>query len=171
MQANPSDLVTLTGRPLLVVPDTSSWLDLRSVLIAWKDTPEARRAIADALPMVRQAKDINVVEILEDDVNRPAALSGVNDVVAWLSRHGLVASGQVPRRMRRCRQATGKDRVAGRRRPRRCGRLRSFAASRMGSRWCDETSRQSVESVFAIVALNLSGIDLDQNHFCGSVVE
>jgi nucleotide-binding universal stress UspA family protein len=110
MQANPSDLVTQTGRPLLVVPDTSSWLDLRSVLIAWKDTPEARRAIADALPMLRQAKDINVVEILEDHVNRPAALSGVNDVVAWLSRHGLVASGQVPGE---CGDAAGQlDRIA-----------------------------------------------------------
>jgi nucleotide-binding universal stress UspA family protein len=48
METNPSDLVMQTGRPLLVVPDNCSWLDLRSVLIAWKDTPEARRAIADA---------------------------------------------------------------------------------------------------------------------------
>src|ERR1700722_2848875 len=52
MQANPGDLVMQTGGPLLVVPDTSSWLDLRSVLIAWKDTPEARHAIADALPIL-----------------------------------------------------------------------------------------------------------------------
>jgi nucleotide-binding universal stress UspA family protein len=96
MQANPSDLVMQTGRPLLVVPDTSSWLDLRSVLIAWKDTPEARHAIADALPILRKAKDVTVAEIIEDDVNRPAALSGVKDVVGWLSRHGVLASGQVP---------------------------------------------------------------------------
>jgi nucleotide-binding universal stress UspA family protein len=96
MQGNPSDLVMQTGRPLLVVPDTSSWLDLRSVLIAWKDTPEARRAIADALPMLRQSKDVNVVEIVEDDAERPSASSGIEDVVAWLSRHGVVASGQVP---------------------------------------------------------------------------
>jgi hypothetical protein len=47
------------------------------------------------LPMLRQAKDVNVVEIIEDEIDRPVALSGVNDV-AWLSRHGLVASGQVP---------------------------------------------------------------------------
>jgi nucleotide-binding universal stress UspA family protein len=46
--------------------------------------------------MLRLAKDINIVEIIEDESNRPAALSGVNDVVAWLSRHDLVASGQVP---------------------------------------------------------------------------
>ena len=96
MLANPSDLVMQTGRPLLVVPDTSSWLDLRSVLIAWKDTPEARRATADALPILRKAKDVTVAEIIEDDVNRPAALSGVKDVVGWLSRHGVLASGQVP---------------------------------------------------------------------------
>src|SRR5260370_18469920 len=95
MQTNPSDLVMQAGRPLLVVPDTSSWLDLRSVLIAWKDTPEARRAITDALAMLRQAKDINVVEIIEDDVDRPAALLRVKDVVAWLSRHGVLAFGQV----------------------------------------------------------------------------
>jgi nucleotide-binding universal stress UspA family protein len=96
MQTGPSDLVMQAGRPLLVVPDGCSWLDLRSVLIAWKDTAEARRAIVDALPMLRQAKDINVVEIIEDDVDSPAALSRVKDVVAWLSRHGVVASEQVP---------------------------------------------------------------------------
>ncbi len=96
MQTNPSDLVMQTGRPLLVVPDTSSWLDLRSVLVAWKDTPEARRATADALPILRKATDVTVAGIIEDDVNRPAAWSGVKDLVAWLSRHGVLASGQVP---------------------------------------------------------------------------
>src|SRR6202158_805953 len=96
MQANPSDLVMQTGRPLLVVPETSNWLDLRNVLIAWQDTQEARRAVAAALPMLRQAKDINVVEIIEDSVHRTAALSRVKDVVAWLSRHGVVASEKVP---------------------------------------------------------------------------
>jgi nucleotide-binding universal stress UspA family protein len=96
MQANPSDLVMQTGRPLLVVPETSNWLDLRNVLIAWKDTQEARRAVADALPMLRKAKDVIVAEIVEDESGRSAALSEVKDVVAWLSRHGVVASGQVP---------------------------------------------------------------------------
>jgi nucleotide-binding universal stress UspA family protein len=96
MQVNPSDLVMQTGRPLLVVPETSNWLDLRNVLIAWKDTQEARRAVVDALPMLRKAKDVIVAEIAEDEAGRAAALSGVKDVVAWLSRHGVLASGQVP---------------------------------------------------------------------------
>jgi nucleotide-binding universal stress UspA family protein len=96
VKANPSDLVMQAGRPLLVVPGSCNWLDLRSVVIAWKDTHEARRAVVDALPMLRQAKDVNVVEIVEEDGVRPASLSRVKDVVAWLSRHGVVASGQVP---------------------------------------------------------------------------
>jgi len=96
IQASPSDLVMQAGRPLLVVPDSGDRLDLRSVVIGWKDTPEARRAVADALPLLRKAEDVRVAEIIEDDVNRPAALSEVKDVVAWLSRHGIVASAQVP---------------------------------------------------------------------------
>jgi hypothetical protein len=96
MQADPGDLLMQTGRPLLVVPETSNWLDLRNVLIAWNDTPEARRAVADALPMLRKAENVIVAEIVEDVHGRPGALSGVKDLVGWLSRHGVLASEQVP---------------------------------------------------------------------------
>ena len=96
VQVSPSDLVMQAARPLLVVPDACNWLDLRSVLIAWKDTAEARRAVADALPLLRKATDVTVVEIVEEQANRPVALSRVKDVAAWLSRHGVSASGQVP---------------------------------------------------------------------------
>jgi len=96
VQVSPSDLVMQAGRPLLVVSDVCNWLDLRSVLIAWKDTTEARRAVADALPLLRKATDVTVVEIVEEQADRPAALSRVKDVAAWLSRHGVSASEQVP---------------------------------------------------------------------------
>jgi nucleotide-binding universal stress UspA family protein len=93
--ASPKDLVMLAGRPLLVVPNSVAWLDLRSVLVAWKDTPEARRAVVDALPMLRKAKEVSVIEIPEGDEDRSAVLGRVKDVVAWLSRHGVSASGRV----------------------------------------------------------------------------
>jgi nucleotide-binding universal stress UspA family protein len=96
MRADSSDLLMQTGRPLLVVPDDDDWLDLRTVLIAWKDTPEARRAVADGLPILREAKDVTVVEVVENEADRSAALSGVEDVVAWLLRHGVIASARVP---------------------------------------------------------------------------
>ncbi len=96
VQVNPSDLVMQAGRPVLVVSDTFNWLDLRSVLVAWKDTAEARRAVSDALPVLRQSTEVTVVEIVEGEADRAAALSRVGDVVAWLSRHGVRASEQVP---------------------------------------------------------------------------
>jgi hypothetical protein len=96
MQADPGDLLMQTGRTLLVVPETSNWLDLRNVLIAWNDTPEARRAVADALPMLRKAENVIVAETVEDVYGRPGALSGAKDLVGWLSRHGVLASEQVP---------------------------------------------------------------------------
>jgi nucleotide-binding universal stress UspA family protein len=96
VQVNPSDLVMQLGRPLLVVPETCNWLDLRSVLVAWKDTAEARRAVSDALPLLRKSTEVTIVEIVEDEVDRAAALWRVKDVGAWLSRHGVVTSELVP---------------------------------------------------------------------------
>ena len=80
------------GTPLLVVPETCNWLDLRSVLVAWKDTAEARRAVSDALPLLGKSTEVTIVEIVEDEADRAAALSRVEDVAAWLSRHGVRAS-------------------------------------------------------------------------------
>jgi len=94
-RANPSDLVMQAGRPLLIVPEAAGWLDLRSVLVAWKDTAEARRAIVDALPLLCKAKNITIAEIVEDGGSREAALNRTQDVVTWLSYHDITASALV----------------------------------------------------------------------------
>jgi nucleotide-binding universal stress UspA family protein len=93
--ADPNDLVMLAGRPVVIVPPASQWLDLRSVLVAWKDTREARRAVLDALPILAAAKTVTVVEIPEPDTDRAAALAHVKDVASWLLGHGIVASSFV----------------------------------------------------------------------------
>jgi nucleotide-binding universal stress UspA family protein len=110
VQANPGDLLMQTGRPLVVVPDGVDWLDLRSVLVAWKDTPECRRAVTDALPILREAKDVIIAGIVEDEVDRMTVSSGTEDLVAWLLRHGVVACERVPAE---CGNATAQlDRIA-----------------------------------------------------------
>lgn len=93
--ASPKDLAMQAGRPLLVVPDKINWLDLRSVLVAWKDTPESRRALADALPMLRKARDVTIVGVPERDDDRSVVMAGVTDVAAWLARHGIAATVRV----------------------------------------------------------------------------
>jgi nucleotide-binding universal stress UspA family protein len=80
---DPSDLVMQVGRPLIVVPSTVQWLDLRSVLVAWKDVREARRAVFDALPILAAAKEVTITEIPEENTHRSDAVSGVADVAAW----------------------------------------------------------------------------------------
>ncbi|MBR1282890.1 universal stress protein [Bradyrhizobium sp. AUGA SZCCT0177] len=94
--ADPSDLVMQAGRPLIVVPPAVEWFDFRSVLVAWKDVREARRAVFDALPILAAAKDVTIVEIAEQGTRRADALSHVADVASWLHGHGIVASTFVP---------------------------------------------------------------------------
>jgi nucleotide-binding universal stress UspA family protein len=93
---DPNDLLMEAGRPLVVVPATVKWLDLRSVLVAWKDVRETRRAVLDALPVLAAAKDVTITEIPEEGTDRAAALSHVEDVATWLSSHGIVADTLVP---------------------------------------------------------------------------
>lgn len=107
------DLVMQIGRPLLVAPDRINWLDLRSVLVAWKDTPEARRAVADALPMLRKAKDVAIVEIPEADDDRSTVMAHVSDVAAWLARHGVTATARVAEATGSETAAVQLERVAG----------------------------------------------------------
>jgi nucleotide-binding universal stress UspA family protein len=85
-----SDLVMQAGRPVLIVPEHQASLDLERVLVAWKDTREARRAISDALPMLKQAGSVTLLELVSgDDLPPPRVQLG--DVVEWLARHGIDA--------------------------------------------------------------------------------
>jgi hypothetical protein len=82
-KVNPSSLVMRCGRPVLFVPGQASWLKLQSMMVAWKDTREARRAVLDALPLLQQAKDVCVVEVAENGLLQRDARTRVDDVVAW----------------------------------------------------------------------------------------
>jgi nucleotide-binding universal stress UspA family protein len=84
-----ANLVMQAGRPVLVVPPDTGIFALERVLIAWKDTREARRAISDAMPILRKAKDVYVLAIHEAEASDAATLAGTDDVVTWLARHGV----------------------------------------------------------------------------------
>ena len=94
--ASPSDLVLQLGRPLLVVPSSAKWLDLRSALVAWKDCPEARRAVADALPLLARVKEVTVAAVAEQEGTQAAVRRQAEDVAGWLARHVIASRVQVP---------------------------------------------------------------------------
>ena len=86
------DAVMTSGRPLLVVPPRKTSLALNCVLIAWKDTAEARKAVSAALPLLKRAEKVMIVEIVSDDREKDAAARRVADVAKWLKSHKITAA-------------------------------------------------------------------------------
>jgi nucleotide-binding universal stress UspA family protein len=93
-----ADLVLKAGRPVLAAAAGADRVDLGSVAIAWKKTREARRALEDALPLLRLADAVTVMEIA-DSAELAEARSRAEDVADWLARHGIAAATRVIRAM------------------------------------------------------------------------
>ena len=91
--AYPGDLLVSSGRPVLVLPPDARDLGLETVLVAWKDGREARRALADALPFLKAANKVVVVEVCQADDVTDAAIR-TEAVVRHLARHGINAQAQ-----------------------------------------------------------------------------
>jgi nucleotide-binding universal stress UspA family protein len=89
-RADVGEMVLQAGRPVLVVPATGGDVSLARILVAWKDTREARRAALDALPLLHRAKQVAVAEVAEA-VALAGAKERVAEVCGWLARHGIAA--------------------------------------------------------------------------------
>ena len=85
-------LILAAGRPVLLASGSMKAVKAERVVVAWKDTTEARRAVRDAMPFLIGAEDVLVTMIDEND-----ALScneSVADVARYLIRHGAKARSQ-----------------------------------------------------------------------------
>jgi nucleotide-binding universal stress UspA family protein len=80
------------GRPVLVVPYAGEFKQVGShVVVAWSDSREAARALADALPLLRKAGRVDVLcfeHPADNDATTAQQLAGVG---LWLVRHGVKA--------------------------------------------------------------------------------
>ena len=89
--AEPGDLLMRLGRPILTVPSHVAGFKLGSALVCWKDSREARRAVSDAMPLLRMMQRVDVVEIAD-----PRALEDTKASLAelseWLRGHGVEAN-------------------------------------------------------------------------------
>jgi nucleotide-binding universal stress UspA family protein len=88
------DLVMRAGRPVLIVPQGITALAMRHVMVGWKETREARRAVADALPLLQAAGHVTVLEVTSQN-DRAVSKAQVGDVGAWLQQHKVEAAGEV----------------------------------------------------------------------------
>ena len=92
--AAPGALVLQAGRPVLFTPAETDKLQLQNIAVAWKDTRESRRAVADALPLLKRATSVVLAEVCYHEDAATVQIR-LDNVVEYLLRHGVHASATV----------------------------------------------------------------------------
>lgn len=90
-------VVLRSARPTLILPHVGRCARVGSnVLVAWDDSREAARALADALPLLRRAARVQVVAWNEARVHDGKPLRArLEALQRWLTRHGVAAELRV----------------------------------------------------------------------------
>jgi len=102
----PSDLTMRAGRSVLIVPPNPARpVAGAPVLLAWTDSRESRLAAVAAIPLLREAESVRVLELCDPEDMDGARLRTA-DVATWLNRHGVRAEADA---------RAHDDRAAGRR--------------------------------------------------------
>jgi nucleotide-binding universal stress UspA family protein len=94
--ADAGDVVLGAGRPVLIAGEGVTAIAAKKVVVAWKDTREARRAVSDALPFLKLADQVLAVTVAEGDFG--VALAELDELTLWLKSHGVrVQAKTLPR--------------------------------------------------------------------------
>lgn len=83
-----------SGRPVILAPEKAPPEAINTVVVGWKETPEAARALAASLPLLRQAQRVVLLSVEEEGAAAPRALEDLAGQLAW---HGISADIHVTR--------------------------------------------------------------------------
>ena len=84
-------LLLAAGRPALVIPYAGDFPTVGTrVLVAWNASREATRALTDAIPILREAKQVDVIAFNPKDA--PHGEVPGADIGLYLARHGIKVS-------------------------------------------------------------------------------
>ena len=86
---DPAQTVLRAGLPVIAMPAGQRRLGCERIIIAWKDTREARRAVSDALPLLRRAREVSIVSVA---TRSEKAVAPAEILVTRLARHGVKAA-------------------------------------------------------------------------------
>ena len=81
-------LLVESGRPILIAPNLAPATITDTIIVGWKETSEAARAVSVAMPLLRKATKVIVVSISEDTGATAEDLKDLADRLAW---HGVGA--------------------------------------------------------------------------------
>lgn len=91
---DPGSVILRAGRPVVLAPEAVDALVPHKVMIAWKDTREARRALTDALPFLHEADTVIVAEVCPA-ADEAAARQNLDEVGRYLGRHRIAVAAAV----------------------------------------------------------------------------
>jgi len=80
------DLLVGSGKPVLAVPAQATRFDIGRALIAWDGSPAAAAALRAAVPLLKLADQVTLLEVTDGGVAAPA-----EDAASYLSRHDVHA--------------------------------------------------------------------------------
>jgi len=89
--ARTADLVMEAGVPVLLAADGDAAFVGERVVVAWKDTRESRRAVTDALPFLKRARNVTIIAVCGEATTK-IDHDGLQDVALRLARHGVEAA-------------------------------------------------------------------------------
>ena len=78
------DVLFDSGRPVLMAPPTAPSSLGTHVAVAWRDTPDAARALALALPFLHRAKQVTLLSVTEPDAATP-----LSEVARYLRQQNI----------------------------------------------------------------------------------
>lgn len=90
-------VVEQAAAPVIVLPYAGRFATLgETVLIAWSDSRETARAVADAMPFLKQARAVHVV-YFDRSIGESGAVdsSRLEPVKRWLAGHGVKAQARI----------------------------------------------------------------------------
>jgi nucleotide-binding universal stress UspA family protein len=88
------DLIVGCGKPIFLALPTAHAYPLKTVIVAWKDTAEAARAVTAALPILQLASNVIVLTAREGSHKVEDAIRSVERVATLLKAHGIAARAE-----------------------------------------------------------------------------
>ena len=87
MRRTTSELIVKSGKPVMAIPADCKRLDLSAVLVAWDGSPSAAAALRAAVPLLKLAERVVLLEVQDGSIAAP-----VEDAASYLSRHDIHAT-------------------------------------------------------------------------------
>ncbi|WP_428674422.1 universal stress protein [Roseibium sp.] len=86
-------LLLSAGRPVFLPGNGQETTQMERVMVCWRDTREARRALSDSLPFLKRASNVLLTTVEEDDRDRQE--EGLKDVERYLTGHDIAAETRI----------------------------------------------------------------------------